>query len=228
MEIKIHYSGSSGNLTQIDDLLIDPGVPINQIKKALNYNLSNITGCLISHSHGDHAKGLTDMLKSSVDCCGSIFTGTKLGVQEHRRYHIIEHLRQFKIGDWKIKPFSVPHDVPNLGFVIAKDDTKILYITDANYCPVRVTGLTHILIGANYCMDNLFCNIDNGDINERLAKRIMQNHMSIQTCKEFLKANDMSKVKEIHLIHLSDLNSDAERFKREIMELTGIPTFIGG
>ena len=36
----------------------------------------------------------------------------------------------------------------------------------------------------------------------------------------------MSKVEAIFLLHLSDGNSDAERFKREVMELTGKPTYI--
>jgi ribonuclease BN (tRNA processing enzyme) len=50
--------------------------------------------------------------------------------------------------------------------------------------------------------------------------------MSLETCKEFLQANDLSQVKDIALIHLSDSNSDAERFKREDEGLTGKPTYI--
>ena len=46
--------------------------------------------------------------------------------------------------------------------------------------------------------------------------------------KELLKANDLSKVQQIWLLHLSDGNSDEKRFKREIQELTGKPTFIAG
>jgi ribonuclease BN (tRNA processing enzyme) len=39
--------------------------------------------------------------------------------------------------------------------------------------------------------------------------------------KDFLQANDLSEVRKIVLIHLSDGNSDAERMVREIKELTG-------
>lgn len=45
--------------------------------------------------------------------------------------------------------------------------------------------------------------------------------MSLETVKGFLAANDLSRVREIWLLHLSDDHSDAERFRREVMELTG-------
>jgi hypothetical protein len=43
-----------------------------------------------------------------------------------------------------------------------------------------------------------------------------------------MQANDLSKVQEIWLLHLSDGNSDADRFKREIQELTGKPVYVAG
>ncbi|WP_281253736.1 hypothetical protein [Sporomusa silvacetica] len=43
-----------------------------------------------------------------------------------------------------------------------------------------------------------------------------------------MKANDLSMVREIYLIHLSSGNSDAYRFKREIAELTGKMIFVAG
>ena len=64
-------------------------------------------------------------------------------------------------------------------------------------------------------------------VNEEGAeRRVMKSHMSIETAKEFLRVNDLSQVREIWLIHLSDGNSDAERFKREVAELTGKMVFV--
>lgn len=55
MQFISHYSGSAGNLYQIKSeagqLLIDPGVPINKIKKALRYKAHAIRACLVSHEH---------------------------------------------------------------------------------------------------------------------------------------------------------------------------------
>jgi phosphoribosyl 1,2-cyclic phosphodiesterase len=61
-----------------------------------------------------------------------------------------------------------------------------------------------------------------------LKTRILKSHFSLKNVKKFLLANDLSRVKEIWLIHLSDGNSDAELFKREIQELTGKMVFVAG
>jgi ribonuclease BN (tRNA processing enzyme) len=45
--------------------------------------------------------------------------------------------------------------------------------------------------------------------------------MSIETCKKTLQANDLSKVQNIILIHLSDGNSNAAEFKKDVAGATG-------
>jgi hypothetical protein len=50
--------------------------------------------------------------------------------------------------------------------------------------------------------------------------------MSLQGVKRFLAAQDLRTVQEIHLLHLSDTNSDADRFQAEIERGFGIPTYI--
>lgn len=56
---------------------------------------------------------------------------------------------------------------------------------------------------------------------DSLKKRIKRNHMSLESCKDFLGRSDLSTVRRIMLIHLSAGRSDAARFKREIAALTG-------
>jgi phosphoribosyl 1,2-cyclic phosphodiesterase len=55
IQIKPLASGSAGNCYYITDgrspLLIEAGIPIKKIKQGLNYKLSEIEGCLISHEH---------------------------------------------------------------------------------------------------------------------------------------------------------------------------------
>jgi len=38
---------------------------------------------------------------------------------------------------------------------------------------------------------------------------------------DFLRANDLSQVRKIYLLHLSDSNSDAKLFKLKVQEVTG-------
>lgn len=84
------------------------------------------------------------------------------------------------------------------------------------------------MIEANYSETILAANVDAGRIEPARAKRVRQNHMSIGRVLDFIKANDMSKCRAIHLLHLSDGNSNADLFKRMVQEATGIPTFVEG
>ena len=55
MHLKVINSSSKGNgyvlESNTDSLLIECGVKFKQIQSTLNYDLSSIKGCLISHEH---------------------------------------------------------------------------------------------------------------------------------------------------------------------------------
>ncbi|EDO0821657.1 MBL fold metallo-hydrolase, partial [Listeria monocytogenes] len=57
-------------------------------------------------------------------------------------------------------------------------------------------------------------------------KRVLQSHFSLENVKDFLKANDLSQLREIHLLHISEKNGDKERFKKEIQAMTGVPVYV--
>ena len=57
--IKVIATGSTGNSYLIEAnpnerLLIECGIPYKRILEGLDYNISGIQGCLISHEHKDH------------------------------------------------------------------------------------------------------------------------------------------------------------------------------
>ncbi len=133
-----------------------------------------------------------------------------------------------QIGNFKVLPFRVEHDaVEPLGFLIKhKEIGTMLFLTDTYYSKYKFKGLNHLLIEANYCENGVKESVINGRLHPAQYKRLMTSHLSIQTCKEILKVNDLSAVKNIVLIHLSDRNSNAEDFKKQIQGLTGLPTTI--
>ncbi|HDB8933588.1 TPA: hypothetical protein O7L22_002822, partial [Staphylococcus aureus] len=51
---------------------------------------------------------------------------------------------------------------------------------------------------------------------------------SLEHAIGMLKANDLTRLEEIHLIHLSSQNSNAKYIKREIQKVTGVPVYVGG
>lgn len=231
IRIKTLASGSSGNAYLIDDghsqLLLECGINFKDIQIALNFKTSDISGCLVSHEHKDHSKGIKDVLRAGIDVYTSQGTADAEGIKHHR-LKIIESKKTYSIGTWKVLPFDVEHDVNEpLGFLLMNEvGDKLLFATDTYYVRYRFKGLTHIMVECNYSMDILEENIASGRVHKAMKRRLLKSHFSLENVKEFLKANDLSKVQEIHLMHLSNDNSDEARFKREIQELTGKPVYI--
>ncbi|MBE9572211.1 MAG: MBL fold metallo-hydrolase [Proteobacteria bacterium] len=224
IEFTAHASSSGGNLYTLDDgktrIIIDPGLPIAQIKKALDFKLSGISGALCTHGHRDHAEGTAGIMTAGIDLYCSQDTANTLELSGHR-LHIIKHKKPFTVGTFTVLPFSVPHDIPNLAFVLTSGKHKCLFMIDALYCPYHFIGLTHIFLGINFDNDILRENVRAGSIDPALARRIMSNHMSLGTALNFFKAQDLSKVQEIHVLHCSESNLDKDKAKTEIQKLSG-------
>lgn len=235
MDIHVIASSSTGNCYRVTDghtpLLLECGLPFKQIQQRLNFQTSELTGCLITHEHGDHSKAVKGMLKAGIDCYMSQGTSDVLGVNGHR-VKIIEARNQFQLGTWTVLPFDVQHDAAEpLGFLLRSGWTngeKLLYLTDTYYCKYKFRGLNYIMIEANHSYDILNANARSGSVPGEHRNRLIRSHMSLENVKEFLKANDLSRVHAIYLIHLSAGNSDADLFKREVQELTGKPVYVAG
>lgn len=232
MDVKVIASGSRGNCYRISDgvtpVLLECGISIKQIRRGLGFGLTQVAACLVSHEHQDHSRALKDVLKAGVEVYTSPGTIEALGL-EHHRLRPVRAKDTFHIGTWTVRAFETQHDAQEpLGFLLHSraSNERLLYATDTYYIRYKFPGLTHIMVECNYAADILEANVKRGSVPEVLKKRLLTSHFSLENVKEFLKANDLSKVQEIHLLHLSDSNSDAERFKREIQELTGKMVFV--
>jgi phosphoribosyl 1,2-cyclic phosphodiesterase len=234
IEIVPLASGSQGNCYRVTDgstpLLLECGIGINNILRNLKFGVSSLAGCLVSHGHKDHAKAVKDLMKFGIDIYLSQGTADEIsGLDPWRhRLHIIKARQQFRIGTWTILPFETQHDAQEpLGFLLVnRDGDKMLYATDTYYIRYRFQGLTHIAVECNYSLDILKRNVDAGAVPKELKSRILKSHFSLENVKKFLLANDLSKVQEIWLLHLSEQNSCEKRFKEEVQKITGKPTYI--
>lgn len=228
MQISAYYSGSTGNLYQVDDLLIEAGVSIKEIKRALGFKLHEIEACLISHEHKDHSMATKDLIKAGIDVYVSRGTAEIMGLSGHR-VHTLKAGKPVAIGPWIVLPFNIIHDaVEPLGFLLARGREKLLYATDTHYIPHRFKGLTHIMIETSFDSNILQRNVMAGLVHPDVARRILMNHMSLKTALGVLQANDMTRVQEIHLLHLSNHNSDAEMFASQAQQTTGRPVYVSG
>jgi len=229
MNLKVIGSGSKGNSYLLESptgtLILDAGMKYEDIQKSLSFDFSKVCGCLVSHEHGDHSKSVKDILKAGIDVFMSDGTAKVLDVKHHRLFTVHDGAGgQFTVGDFTVLPFKTEHDASEpLGYLIYYKPTgeKILFATDTYYIRNRFNGLDYILCECNYCKDTLDANIEAGHISREMKNRLLESHFSLEHVKEFLSANDLSRVKVIVLLHLSSANSDAKRMVREIEELTG-------
>ena len=228
IKVDVIGSGSSGNCYHVTDgetrLLLECGLPWKKIQKALNFDVHGIEGVLVSHEHGDHSHGVPGAIRAGLDVYMSAGTANALGVTGHRVNHV-EELEQFKIGSWRIVPFRLVHDaVEPMGFFLGnRAGENMLFITDTAYCRPRFAGITHLMVECNFCEHILADNVASGRVEKSRLFRLERSHFSIQKVLDFIAANDMRRLQQVWLMHLSDANSDAMRFKREVQALTGVP-----
>jgi len=231
IEIKTLATGSKGNCYHITDgstpLLLECGISFKQIQQGVNFETSSLGGVLVTHEHKDHCKGVESVLNRGLDVYMSKGTQEALQLQHHRIV-TVESKKQLRVGTWTILPFDVQHDVNEpLGFLLQSDNGgKLLFATDTYYVKYRFTGLTHIMIECNYDQQTLDDNVESGHIHPAMRKRVMKSHFSLENLIEFFKANDLSNVEEIHLLHLSDGNSNMERIFKAVARATGKMIFI--
>ncbi|WP_110953063.1 MBL fold metallo-hydrolase [Anaerosinus massiliensis] len=232
INIKVIASSSAGNCYRVEDgqtsLLLEAGLPIKKIQQALYFTVSHIRACLVTHEHKDHAQAVQDIITLGVECYMSEGTAKALGVNDNK-VKIISAGEVFNIGTWKVLAFEVNHDCAEpLGYLLLSQVTgeRLVFITDSYYVKHKFKDLNYIMVECNYAADIMNQNVIDGLVAESMRSRILRSHFSLDNVKEFLRSNDLSGVKEIHLLHLSDHNSDEERFKKEITAVSGRPVYV--
>uniref|UniRef100_A0A6M3LX00 Putative beta-lactamase superfamily domain n=1 Tax=viral metagenome TaxID=1070528 RepID=A0A6M3LX00_9ZZZZ len=229
IEFKSFASSSKGNLYTVDDgetkLLIECGIPWAKIQRALDFKTSEVAGVLLSHADLDHSCGLKEVLRHGLDVWSS---EEALNGHESHRSHIVTPLIPFRIGTWEITGLDGAHDDEGcLAWLMENRlGERFLFATDMAYIQYQCPGLQVLAIEANFDEDLLRANVANGTIDQAHKKRVYESHLSLQRVVAFLKANDLSRLREVHLVHLSNLNSDAAKFRRIIQSLVGVPVYI--
>lgn len=228
MKLKVLGSSSKGNCYILENdteaLIIECGVNFGMVKQALNFNLRKVVGCLMTHEHQDHSRAVIDVMDSGINVWAS--PGTHGAVRVDKLHHRAKWIRPnetTQIGGFKVMAFDVRHDATEpLGFLINHPETgNILFITDSYYVPYTFKNLHNVIVEANYSQEIIREKQERGSLPKFLLDRILESHMSLETCLDLLKANDLTQVNNIVLIHLSDGNSNAGMFQSSVTAATG-------
>lgn len=236
IEVKCLASGSTGNSYAVDDgrsvLLLEAGIRSNRILSGYADLLDRVAGCLVTHEHDDHSKSAVRLTESGIDVYASVGTLDAIrpaGFQRGYRFHTLRAGVQAQLGSWIVLPWEAQHDAAEpLGFLLYSQHTKerLIFATDTYFIPNTFRGLNYIMVECNYDLSLLLRNISDGTVPEVLKPRLLQSHFSLDNVRAFLTANDLSRVQRIYLLHVSSQNGDKEKFKSDIVALTGKPVTV--
>ena len=229
MKINGISSGSKGNAYVVSDgktnIMIECGISKSKLIRSVN--LRDISAVLVSHKHKDHCLSIAHCINAGVDVFApaEVFIENKL---RGRLCHCLKELTAFDVGSFYIVPFELVHDCVNFGFFICSrvSKEKLLYFTDTRIVKHKFTGITHIMAECNHSKEALEHRHKNGNIPLSLVNRVEATHMSLDSLIRFMKANDLTHVQEIYLIHISENNGNAILFQNKIKKETGKPVYV--
>lgn len=206
-------TGSKGNCYTIDDgkgiLVLDAGMPLLSIKRSIDYQVSRIVGCCITHSHKDHSE-YADQIKNA-------------GIRVWKPYEGCGDFTHRKFGDFDVYAFDLIHDVPCFGFLIKHPTLgNILYATDTEFIKYRFSNLRWIIIECNYIESMLDKDLDGTPKRDH----VLTGHMELETVKRFLMANDNPNLQGVLAVHLSNDNCDRQTVLTELNCAVAAPVFI--
>ncbi len=227
MNVIFSATSSKGNTSVIESgdghlIVIDAGIKYKTVDKEIGYRLHTADALLITHNHNDHTKYLKE-----YKYIQSIYLPYE--AMEHFVYWgLIDAINSYQLSikdkiftdSFIISPLEMEHTNSDgtscecFGFLILDKSTgeKMLWATDTQYIKNKFPPLDF------YCIESNFFEKDNYDgeldcITKVVEQRRVQSHMSFESAVMFLKQQDLSKCKEIRLLHLSSSISEEDKKK---------------
>lgn len=210
MFVRCIGTGSSGNsyalMNDKEILLLDLGVKALEIKKAIDFRISDVVGAVVSHSHLDHSKAVADFEKMGIDVWKPYIEYAEFS--SHRIYRKV-------FGKFFVQCFPLPHNgTDDFGFLIEVNGQKILYLTDFEYCPYVFARqkVNHIICECNYQQKLV-------DRNLPQYEHKIRGHCSLETCNGFIKANVTDSLQTVILCHLGQETTEPVECVAEVQKI---------
>ena len=223
-------SSSSGNAYLVSDgqtrILIECGLSHRKLQQACGFKLTSLDAVLISHEHKDHSQCVEKILSSGIPVHLSQGTARALELPEKLLDLATEMAasEQFTVGTIDIMPFSTFHDAQEpLGFVMQSqvDGDIFAFATDTVNLPYNFPGVNILAVEANFQTSILErCE----RMPEKTRHRIANTHMEIDKLVQCLRRMDLSRCREIYLLHLSSATSHEGQFIHKVER--AVPAYI--
>lgn len=221
-------SSSHGNAYTVtcgdDRLLIEAGIAHRTLIRQIG-GTENVIAALISHEHKDHAKCVKELLGDGINVymslgtalaleCATIVseTDTETVYMGTGGVELMEAEKTYQIGSFRVRAFRTFHDAaePMGFFIVGTDGESLVFATDTVNLPYRfMPPATILAIEANHRADILERSVK---MPEKTRERISNTHMEVGRLCKMIERMDLSRCREIILLHLSDATSNENDF----------------
>lgn len=228
MQIIYSKTSSKGNCSVIKSkkgslLILDSGIQYQKVDKEIGYCLHKAEALLITHAHNDHTAHIREFLDSGIQTYVGEETRSTLNISSNI-YNVgaISLNKTIHTESFAAVPLEMVHTNHDgtpcecYGFLILDKSSgeKMLWATDTQYIKNKFLPLDFYCIECNYSECSHYDEqIDY--IEKVVEQRRIQSHMSVESCIKFLAQQDLSKCKEIWLLHMS--NSLSEKEKKQLI-----------
>jgi phosphoribosyl 1,2-cyclic phosphodiesterase len=226
MRICILGSGSSGNATLIISgetrVLVDCGLSGRELVRRIQEvgeDPARLSGIVITHEHGDHARGLGVVSKNlgiPVYISSAALTACNLGDKQRyvRRGEAIRPSQDFQIGEITFHPFAIPHDAADpLAFTFESRGAKAGIAVDLGYFSALIAekfrDCDALILEANHEVEMLrACTFYPWALKQRIMGR--HGHTSNDETARYLREDFDGKARYLVLAHLSQNSNHPE------------------
>lgn len=227
MRLRVIGSSSRGNgyalIAENEILLLEAGCKLLDMKKAIDWQIGKVVGCLVSHRHTDHSGYIKDYIKNGIPVYSGKETAMDIDEYGSKRIRILKDKNKEVIGGFSVQPFHLEHDCPCYGFLIFHPEMgRLVFATDTEYVKYRFRNVNHIMIEANYSKEYL----DESEENEEKRRHVLYSHMSIEAAADFVGQNKTCALRNVVLMHLSDRNGCPKEFRKKVENIVDCTVWI--
>lgn len=209
-------SGSKGNCIYLGTpgakILIDAGISGKAITAKLaeiDVDIGDIDAVFITHEHTDHIQGLKVLayrLGIPVFANQETAKGILDTFHETPKFKIFSTGESFQFADLEVHPFTVQHDTMDpVAYTIKSCGLKLGFCTDLGFVTslvrTQLQDCDYLYVEANHEPSMVHACARPMVYKQRVLSR--SGHLSNESCGELLSHVMHSKLKHVHLAHLS-------------------------
>ena len=242
VKFKILGSSSSGNsgLLEVNNtkILIDAGLSARKLQTLLSEQqtkIEELDAVFLTHEHNDHSagiRGLSRFQQLPVFANRDTIQAVQSKLCRRPNWKVFETGKFFEFKNFRINPFSVPHDAYDpVGFFfqwgsqdLFDPPGSLAWVTDLGFVPTlvreRIRQAKILVVESNYCPQMLEADSKRPwSLKQRIRSR--HGHLSNNSTFELLNSYESPCWKEIFIMHLSKDCNDVNLVRNQLGKLKG-------